>query len=99
LTLSEYKNTAVFITFSNIGGVCFGLLPIALRQTKTIIFFPPKKKKKEKKEKKDMQIQQQCSGGCQGFWKKNTTRSVAQVWRFFFQNPQGLTFTDGKRNC
>jgi len=38
--------------------------------------------------------------GCQAFWSEkilNTTRSVAQVWRFdifLLQNPQGLGFTD-----
>jgi len=69
------------------------MLSIALTcflQTKNNNYFSPKRRKKEKKEeKKDMRFQQPCSGGCQGFWKKNTTRSEAQVWRFFFQNPQG----------
>jgi hypothetical protein len=41
------------------------------RQTKTTIFFPRKEKKESKrKKKKDMQVIQQCSGGCQGFLEK-----------------------------
>jgi hypothetical protein len=68
--------------------------------TQTQLFSPQKEKRKRaKEEKKDMQVKKQCSGGCQGFLKKNTTRRVAQVWRFFFKNPQGLTFTAGKWNC
>jgi hypothetical protein len=67
-----------------------------LLRNKNIIIFPRKGRKE--RSKKDMPIQQPCSGGCQGFLEKNTARSVAQVWRFFFKNPQGLTFTAGKRN-
>jgi len=59
------------------------MLLIALtcfNKTKNNNIFPPKKKKKEKK---DMQIQQQCSGGCQGFWKKYYPKRSAGVEIFF----------------
>ena len=80
---------------------CFKAQNLRNATTKNNIFFPPKREKRKtgKRRKKDMQVKQQCSGGCQGFLEKNTTRSAAQVWRFFFKNPQGLTFTAGKPNC
>jgi len=48
------------------------LLPIALQNKKNNNIFSPekRKRKKTKEEKKDMQVQKQCSGGCQGFLKK-----------------------------
>jgi len=76
LTLSEYKNTAVFITLLNIGGVCFGLLPIALRQTKITIFFPQEKKEKEKNEEKRVGAKETKRSIA-----KNVTARLAQATR------------------
>jgi len=44
---------------------CHNLL---YHKQKTKIIFPQKGRKK-KEEEKDMQVQQQCSGSCQGFLK------------------------------
>jgi hypothetical protein len=53
------------------------------------IFSPKREKEKRAKgEKKDMQVQSNGAAAVKVFW-KNTTRSVAEVWRFF-QKPGGL---------
>jgi hypothetical protein len=87
----------IYAAHAELAAYAFSCAELLCLSNQTIIFFSTEKKKAE--EKKDMQVKQQCSVGCQGFLEKNTTRSVAQVWRFFFKNPQGLTFTAGKRNC
>jgi hypothetical protein len=54
-----------------------------------IIFFGKREEKKEnKRRKKDMQVKQQCSGGCQGFLEKYYPKRSGG-WRFF-QKPAGL---------
>jgi hypothetical protein len=65
-----------------------------ITKKKQQIFFPPKRRKRKMRRKKDMQVQKQCSGGCQGFLEKYYLQGGD-----FFKNPQGLTFTAGKRNC
>jgi hypothetical protein len=66
---------------------CFDLLYQSYKNNN--IFSTEKEKRKDGRRKKDMQVEESCSGGCQGFLEKNTTRSVAEVWRFF-QKPAGL---------
>jgi hypothetical protein len=82
---------------------CFKAQNLRNATIKNNIFFPRKEKKKETKvEKKDMQVKQQCSGGCQGFLEKHSfyfSVALRNKKEDFFKNPQGLTFTAGKRNC
>jgi len=52
------------------------LLPIALRKTKTTIFFSPKKKEK-KEEKKDMQVKSNGAAAVKVFWKNTLFFSEA----------------------
>jgi hypothetical protein len=59
------------------------------QSNKTIIFFRPKREKGKKKaeEKKICKFKSHVAAAVKVFW-KNTTRSVAEEWRFF-QKPAG----------
>jgi hypothetical protein len=56
-------------------------------------YFFHKEEKEKKEEKKDMQVKSHEAVAVKVFW-ENTTGRV----EVFFKNPQGLTFTAGKRN-
>jgi len=60
-------------------------------QTENNIFFP-------RKRKKGYAVSTAMQRRLSRFLEKKYYPNEVQAWRFFFQNPQGLTFTDGKRN-
>jgi hypothetical protein len=62
-------------------------------------FFDRKeKKKKVKEEKKICKLKSNAAAAVKVFWKKYYPKRSAGV-EIFYKNPQGLTFTAGKRNC
>ena len=60
-------------------------------------FYPQKRERKKKKKKKRYTLQTARRAAAVKVFRQNTTRSVARCGDCA-QNPQGLTFTAGKRN-
>ena len=60
-------------------------------------FSPQKEKEKRKEEKKGYTLQTARRAAAVKVFRQNTTRSVARCGDFG-ENPEGLTFTAGKRN-
>jgi hypothetical protein len=72
-----------------------GAKPEKSDNQKQHIFSPKREKEKgktSKRRKKDMQVKQQCSGGCQGFLEKYSfyfSEALRNKKEDFFKNPAG----------
>jgi hypothetical protein len=63
------------------------------------IFSPKEKKKKEQKKKKKICKLKAMERRLSRFFEKKYYPKRSAGVEIFFKNPQGLTFTAGKRNC